>query len=96
MATIQFKTKTQTVYDHDGTVAWRYVSVPRITTKHCNMDEFRNHPRYGAYANSDLFPSLIARALKQAQVGATIRTDRVPECVTIDDGGFLTQVTISL
>jgi hypothetical protein len=96
MAAITFKAKVQTVYNHDETVAWRYVKVPKVTRAHCDMAEFRRHPVFGSYANSDLFDNLISRQFKNAGIKSEIRLDRVPECVTIDESGFLAVVTINL
>lgn len=96
MAKIEFNAKVQTVYHVDDTVAWRYVTRPKITRKHCDMDAFRSDKRFSSYANSDLFDNLLTRQLKLANVGETIRLDRIPDCVTIDESGFLARVTIEL
>jgi len=96
MPSITFKAKVQTVYNMDDTVAWQFVKVPKITRSHCDMNAFRNHPKFGSYANSDLFQNLINRQLKLACVGENIRLDKIPDGVEIDMTGFLAEVTINI
>ena len=96
MPNVTFKAKVQTVYNMDETVAYQYVQVPELKRAHCDMNEFRRHPRYSAYANSDLFPNMLRRAVDGAGVGKIIRLDRLPECVAVDTGGFLARVVISV
>lgn len=95
-ASIEFKAKVQSVYNCDGTLAWQYVKVPAITRSHCDMPAFRKHGRMGPYANSDLFPAFIRRALEGLGVKETIRLDRIPESVNLDASGFLARVTITI
>ena len=96
MPNVTFKAKVQTVYNTDETVAYQYVQVPALKRGHCDINEFRRHPRYGAYANSDLFPSLLRRAVEGAGVGNIIRLDRLSDCVAVDTSGFLATVVISI
>jgi hypothetical protein len=96
MPNITFKAKVQTVYNMDDTVAYQYVQVPELKRAHCDMNAFRSHPRFAAYANSDLFPNLLKRAVAAAGVGSTIRLDRPLDCVTVDASGFLARVTINV
>ena len=93
-ATLTFRAKVKTVYNHDDTPAWRYVAVPVLARSHCDMHEFRTHAKYGGLANSDLFPNILSRIRRD--VGAEIRLDRIPANVKIDESGFLARVTITV
>ena len=95
MAKISFKAKIQTVYNMDDTVAYHCIKVPELTRKHCDMDAFRQHPKYGSYANSDLFPGMLRR-IRKDKFGETIRLDKLPDGVTVDTSGFLAVVSISV
>ena len=98
MATIKFKAKVRDVWDATGTtVDFRIVDVPDLTRKHCAMDEFRRHPKYGSYANSDLFPAMLRR-IKMAitKPGGWIKLDDLPDNVTVDASGFLAIVKIEV
>lgn len=53
VAKIQFKGKLQTVKYVDGAIAYQYIQVPELDRKHCDMQAFRVHPKFGSYANSD-------------------------------------------
>jgi len=96
MPAIQFKAKVETIYNADETPAWQWVKVPALDRKHCDMGAFRNHPKFGAYANSDMIKSLLARELKSLGVKEYIKLHDIPACVTIDDSSFLARVTINL
>ena len=89
MATITFKMKIAP----EETI----VIAPAFKHSHCNMQEFRNHSKYGAYAKSNLFLSLLAR-VRRDLFGSCgiIRLDNLPKNVTIDRSGFLAVVTIKL
>ena len=91
---IQFKAKIETVYNNDDSIAWRCVKVPKLTKKHCDMNYFRKHEKFGPYANSDLFENLLSRQTKH--IGQYIRLDRIPDGVTVNDSGFLAVVTINI
>jgi len=96
-ATITFRAKPETIYNMDNTIAYQRIKVPAIERGHCDMESFRKHPKFGAYANSDLFKNLISRQLKFAEIPAYIRLDRdLPKAVSIDLSGFLAKVTITL
>lgn len=96
-ATIKFKAKPETIYNMDDSVAYQRIKVPALTRSHCDMETFRRHARFGPYANSDLFKSLLSRQVKQAGLGEYLRLDRpLPAGVSIDTSGFLAAVTISL
>uniref|UniRef100_UPI00195314A5 hypothetical protein n=1 Tax=Klebsiella pneumoniae TaxID=573 RepID=UPI00195314A5 len=63
---------------------------------HCDMSAFRRHPRYRSYANSDLFPGMLARIAHEAAPNAYLRLDRLPDNVVVDRSGFLALVTITV
>lgn len=94
MPNITFKAKVETVWHMDHSPAYQRIKVPKIERKHCDMNAFRTDRKFGSYANSDLFPSLLRRAMKDANISDYIRLDAVPESVEIDTSGFLAQVTI--
>lgn len=96
MPTISFKAKIETVYNSDDTVAWQWLKVPAIARRHCDMNAFRTDAKYGSYANSDLFTSMLKRALKDAGVKDYIKLHEAPACVAIDASGFLARVTITI
>jgi hypothetical protein len=96
MPNITFKAKIETIYNADDTVAWQWVKVPAIERRHCDMAAFRTDAKFGGYANSDLFTSMLKRALKEAGVQQHIKLHDLPANVTIDDSGFLARVTISI
>lgn len=96
MADITFRAKIKTVWEANNpdTVAWRYVDVPVLASRHCDMPAFRRHIKYGGIANSTLFPNALARIRRDT--GETIRLDRIPANVTVDESGFLAVVVISV
>lgn len=96
MANIEFKTKIREVQYVDGSFAWLYVPVPAITRNHCDMAAFRQHPRFGGFANSDMFPAMIKRAFSDRKIGDSIRLDAIPDNVAIDCTGYLAVVTVTL
>ena len=93
MATISFKAKVRDVFNPDETLAYQIVAVPTLTRSHCDMAAFRRHPKFGSYANSDLFPNLLAK-LRSERLGDHIRLDRIPGGVAVDTSGFLAVVTV--
>lgn len=96
MPQVSFKGKVQNVYNMDETLAYQYVPVPKLSRSHCDMAEFRRDRRFGGYANSDLFPSMLNRAAEAKGVKNVIRLDRIPEGVTVDASGFLAKVSFEL
>lgn len=96
MPNITFKAKAEAVYYMDGSVHYHRIKVPKIERRHCDMNAFRTDKKFGPYANSDLFPALLRRAMKDANIPEHIRLDAVPESVEIDTSGFLAQVTIRI
>lgn len=96
MPNIMFKAKVETVWHMDLSPAYQRIKVPKIERRHCDMNAFRTDKKFEPYANSDLFPSLLRRAIRDAGIGEYIRLDAVPESVEIDTSGFLAQVTIKI
>ena len=98
MATIKFKAKVQKVLWADSKqIAYLFVKIPKLTRAHCDMPSFRQHPKYRNFANSDLFPSMLARI--KHDVGGTrgeIQLDRLRPGVSVDQSGFLAEVTIEV
>lgn len=94
MARIEFKTKVHEIKYADGTTR-SLVKVPTLKRSHCNMEEFRKHPRHGRIANSDLFPNVLAWVRKN-KLGECFYLDCVPEGVTVDTSGYLALVSIDV
>ncbi len=95
MNEINFKVKPEKIWH--GDVARFRVKVPEIGRRHCNMDAFRKSRRFGSYANSDIFPAMLARGLKQEGVPSHwYDGDALPPCVSVDNSGFLWAVKIIL
>lgn len=98
MATITFKAKPECVYHLDDTLAYRIIKVPEFKRNHCDINSFRDHPRYKGLVNSDLFPSILKR-IKRDITGSFnnhIRLDKLPPNVTVDISKFLAEVTITV
>ena len=95
MARISFRGKIETVYNVDESIAWRFVKVPELARRHCDMNAMRRHPKFGGLANSDLFPNLLKR-IKADKLGETVRLDRIPNGVTVDTSGFLAVVSLDV
>lgn len=101
--TIVFRAKIQETPYTDGTLASRRIPVPTLTTKHvADMNRARQSKRFGDYANSDLFPSMVRREAEKAgcvRIGDTLRVDLLrplPDGITVDASGFLATVTIRI
>lgn len=95
MAEIKFKTKVRNAYNLDGSLAFRFVDVPTLTRSHCDMAAFRQHPKFGGFANSDMFPNALSR-IKRDRLGDRIRLDKIPDGVTVNETGFLTIVSFQV
>jgi hypothetical protein len=94
MAQIKFKAKVQDVYNMDDTLAYRYVQIPTLGRQHCDMSAFRQHKKYGGFANSDIFPAMLARIRKEiGGPNGTLKLDALPDGVSVDLSGFLALVT---
>lgn len=74
------------------------IKLPVLTRNHCDMNAFRTHPKHGSYANSDLFPAMLARIKSEVfgQGKLFLRLDSIPENVSVDTSGFLAVVTITI
>ena len=95
MAAITFKAKPQSVFNMDDTLAYQFIKVPTLARSHCDMAAFRKHPKFGGFANSDLFPNVLRRIASTVAPSGIIRLDRgLPAGVTVDASGFLATVTI--
>ena len=92
-ATITFKVKP--VLLDDGTFV---VPVPKKFKKtHCDMNAFRTHPKYGAYANSDPFDGILARIrLDNFGTRDGFTMSEKPENVKVSEGNFLCEVVQSV
>ena len=98
MATIIFKGKVQDMlYSGETVPSYQYIKIPVLDRKHCDMSAFRNHPRYGGLANSDLFKSLLARIRRDIFGNSQVlKLSNLPAGVTVDTSGFLAIVTIEV
>lgn len=72
------------------------VKIPVFTRSHCNMQKFRDHPKYGTWANSDLFPNVLA-GIRRDIFGESdyLDLEKLPANVTVKLGFFVV-VTINL
>lgn len=96
MVTIAFKAKPEKIYNVDETVAYQRVKVPALNHGHCAMNAMRASPKFGSYANSDLFLGILRRAVKASGIGDYIRLDQVPAHCTVDASGYLAAVWIEI
>lgn len=94
-ATITFKAKPVTVWNGDIKEQW--IKIPKLSSSHCDMQAFRFHSKYGAYANSDLFLSMLGR-IRNEKFGEReyIKLHNIPEGVNVDASGFLAIVSFSV
>ena len=93
--TITFKGKVKPVYFIDGSLAWEGLPLPKKLSPYANKSAFRTSKRFGSYANSDLFESILQREIKRLGVRDYLRIGSLPDCVTIELG-FLATVTITI
>lgn len=98
MAQIQFKGKVHTVHFTDKSKNYDYIKIPELDRKHCDMNAFRSHPKYGSYANSDLFKGMLSRIKVQkfGSLTGQLKLNAIPEGVTVDTSGFLAVVTFEV
>jgi hypothetical protein len=96
-AHIQFRAKVTDLFYVSGESAGKRIQVPTLKRCHCDMREFRQHPKYGSYANSDLFEGML-RGIRSSLFGESgvLKLDSIPDGVTVDTSGFLAQVTIEV
>lgn len=97
MARIEFKTKIKKLWVSD-TEHVPYVDIPTLTRAHCDMSAFRQHLKYGPYANSDLFPGILRRIRSEVfgEGREWVRLSDLPACVTLDDSKFLAVVSFEV
>ncbi len=94
---VSFRGKVEQIYNPDNTLAYERIKVPKVVRRHCDMDAFRQHARFGGFANSDLFHAMINGFLRrQLGIGDYIRLDQVPAAVAVDRSAFLAAVTITI
>lgn len=93
--TVTFKGKPAKRWSADTGAEYLALAVPRIESRHCDMHAFRASRRFGGLANSDMFPAMIQRAVREI-VGERIRLADVPAGVTVAPGSLLHTVTITL
>jgi|GEM_PF-3316346 len=97
MPEISFKAKVIEVYTPDGDLARRQIQTPQFQRRHCEMNAFRTHRKYGGFANSDLFPGILARIRKDLfGPSGILDLGNIPENVSVDGSGFLATVTIEV
>lgn len=89
VATLTYKTKVREFADNGG----RYIDYKKTFSRHdCNLK-----PCDHDYYNCDMFPGMLNRAATAAQGNKTwCRLEDLPECITLDDSGFLAVVTIHI
>lgn len=92
---IVFKTKFKPVRYVDGSRAHEGASLPKQLSPYADKDAFRRSRRFGSYANSDLFESLLQREMKRLGVPGYLKLGQLPECVTVETG-FMSTVTIHI
>lgn len=96
MAKIIFKTKLIKVYNVDDSFAFTQINVPKFSRSHLDMNEFRSHPKYGPFANSSLFESILVRIRKEVAPNGWLKLENLPETIKVDTNGFLAIVTIEV
>ena len=96
-AHIQFRAKVTELFFVSGESAGKRIQVPTLKRCHCDMREFRQHPKWGSYANSTLFDGIL-REIRTRHFGGSgvLKLDSIPDGVTVDTSGFLAQVTIEV
>lgn len=98
MARITFKAKPVAVWHADDSgIAFHEVKVPKFGRHHCDMPAFRSHKKFSGFANSDLFPAMLARVRRDIFGGRDwFKLESPPEGVTIAPGGLLYTVSIDV
>lgn len=100
--TIEFRGKVVENHYSDGSLASRRIRVPKLERRHADMAAARSSRKYGGYANSDLFPSMMNRAAESVgckRIGDALYIDLLqplPVGVVVDESGFLTAVRIEV
>lgn len=88
MANITIKAKKFTVYNMDNSIAYTAIKIPRIKTNHCDMNAMRQHKKFGAYANSNMFEQMINAHVKNLGLPEVLKLNEIPEFLTVKDGFF--------
>lgn len=96
MAQIKFKTKLKSMYIVGGTFDYDYVQVPEFKRSHCDMQAFRSHSKYGAYANSDLFLGMLSHIRKNTFKNGILKMNEIPDGVHVDTSGFFVSVSFDV
>ena len=87
-ATISYKTKVKETADGQKYIDYKV----NISKTDCNLK-----PHQHAYYNSDMFNSMLKRAVQSVQRNKSwCYISELPEAITIDTKGFLSTVTISI
>lgn len=76
-----------------------HIRLPTLARRHCDLHAFRMSRRFGMYANSDMFPSMLNRAVQEAaRAGGMVNfidAATPPPGFTVTPG-FLHTVTVEL
>lgn len=96
MATISFRTKMIKVYNPDDTLAFTQINVPEFKRHHCDMNAFRIHKKYGGFANSDLFSSILKRVHKEVAPLGWWKLESLPAGVEVETNGFFATVSFEV
>lgn len=98
MARITFKAKPRDIWNATGeTVEFTTIAVPVLKRSHCDMAAFRCHRKYGGFANSDMFPAMLARIRRDIFGGRDwFKLESPPEGVTIQPGSLLYSFTVEV
>ncbi len=99
--TISFRTKVRDVYNADGTLSHRVVTVPEFKRSHIEcMAAARSSRVFGGFANSDLFPAIMAQHLNAAfglsPHSRTVRLHNLPPCIRVDTSGYLAEFSFTV
>jgi hypothetical protein len=88
---LQFKAKTET----EPETGRKFVRVPTFNRNHCSdLQAFRTSRRFGGYANSDLFPAILQRAVTSAGIGSRLFLENLPPAVVVLQLSFLSVIQI--
>ena len=93
---ITYKGKLRRTVYADGTLAYEYVTVPKLTEKHCDMRAASQHPKYGMWASSTLFPGQLAGIKRRYFPKGEVRLNDLPDGVNVNTSGYLAVVTVDV
>ncbi len=96
MGTIVFAGKIQKQTDPNSKITHEYVRIPVIARQHIVINSFRNHPKYGFYANSTVLFSMIEKDLESMFPDHWIRLNDLPPNVSVTHNGFIAEVSITI